>query len=810
MATLILVILFAVTVITGAIVGLIRGLNKALIRLMTLAVAAILTFLIAAPVTNTLVDTFGLRDMLLSSLGSSELPAMLDSMPLLRGAIGAAPTFLVGIVVFPLIFWVLKFITWIVFLCIQRPLRRAIFKETFGKQPAPVPAPAEAPAEETPMEETPVEAADAPLLEEKSAPVAVEKAAPARPKSRRRLAGMGVGIVTAVLIFAMLLTPILGLFSILPKADSIDILLDTLTEQDMLPTNTGETIMGIYGVTDNGLINFYGMIGFNSAGRAYLKAVSKFEAEGQTLFLSEELDALMRTAQGLLTSSDLLTSLDTQDPQALITLLSDKEALDNLLGSLFQSKMLAAAVPNLVSTAMESMASGMNVPANKEAVYNNMMDDVAQAVKDADINFAGTAAYEEENNIRLRMSRSGGRLTKEEYEAEIAKLADLTKTISKILNRSLSGDNATATDAVAQHIVTEVRVQVAENGAGALDNFDSSDVKSTLNTMDTTGVDTAVLEQLQDPDKFQTDVATVETITSVIVDTVKNALSDEDKVAETASTLAGVVSDLASAVSACMDKNGTLDPTKLDFGKIGDAVTSLQNSPLKGVGTSLLDIVASGELGSAPMVGGLLDSIKEGYEKGEDIGGTIGTAGALIGLGNAMTQEGEQKEEAMVNSLTSLIENLNEFTIRLLPDILSDEALEDMGIPSEFVEPAYGIFETLLKELLEVKDSGDYNSEVQSMLSLFDLISSGVTNFNKDTIAELADHAIASDAIYNTLLSISDSNPFGITTPDKTTRNELVKAIQDLYAASSRNEQAKLVYTAIAKLLAIDEYVKLN
>ena len=794
MATLILIALFAVTVAIGAIVGLVRGLNKSVIRLITFTVAMILTFLVAAPITNAVVSNLGLESLLLSGLEGSDITALLETVPQLAGMLTALPGLVVGIVMFPVIFVVLNFISWIVFLCIQKPLRKAIFHETFGPKGAPV------------AEAVPVEGA----VENVELPT---EAAPAPSKGARigkRFAGMGIGIVTGVLIFAMLLTPTLGLFAMLPKAESTEKMMDAMVSQDLLSADNAERILGAYGATDNGLVNFYGAIGFGSAGKAYLNAVSKFEVNGQTMYLCEELGALMNIVQNVLGNDRLLSVLGSEDPNALYVLLADKEFMDGLMGDLFGSKILSALVPELVSMAMESVAAGMNVPANTEAVYNNMMDDVALAVRNAAIDYDGIAAYEQANNIRSGRDGSAELMTQEEYEAEIAKLVELTETIAAILNNGLAGDNGDFTAAVAEHIVNEVRAQSAENGAAALENFDAAGVQSALGSMAAENVDPALLEQLQDPSKFETDVATVETIKAAITETVKNALSDETKAAETASTLASVVSDLAGAVASAVDEEGNLDATKLDFNKIGDAVTTLQNSVLKDVGSSLLDIVVSGDLGKNELVGNMMESIKEGYENGEDVGGTIGTAGDLINLGNAMNGEGEPDKEAVVDSLTSLIENLNEFTIGLLPSLLSDEALAGMGVPAEYAKTTYGIFETLLKELLKLQGAEDYNNEVQSILSLYDLATSGVANFSKDHLSELAGYANASDAVFNTLMSISDSNPFGIEIPDESARNDLVNSIEDLYEASGRTEREAQIYTAIARLLGIDEYVELK
>jgi len=785
MANLIFVILFVMTVVIGAIFGLVRGLNKSVIRMMTFVVAMVLTFVVAAPVTNAITDAIGLGDMLLSGLADSEVTQLLDTMPMLREAILAAPALVIGIVVFPVMFAVLKFVSWIVFLCIQKPLRKAIFKETFPVKGKKKVTEAEAQTEQT-QEETP-------------------KQPSMGARVGKRFAGMGIGAVAGVLIFAMMLTPVLGLFSILPQAEAMDEMLDVMVSEEMLAPEYVDIIREAYSVTDSGLVNFYGAIGFQSLGKSYLGSVSRFEMDGQVTSLSAELDALLSAVQNVLKDGKLLNALMSEDPNAVFTLLADKQYMNVLLGDLLQSKMLSAAVPKLVSMATESIAAGMNVPANKEAVYNNMMGDVALAVKDAQIDYAGIAAYEKANGIRSGRDASGEMMTQEQYEAEVAKLVELTKTISKIMNKAISGDNSEFTDAVALHIVNEVR-----SSGGNLENFDATSVQSALTTVDSTTVDAGLLEKLQNPEKFETDVATVETIASAITETVKNALSDEEKAAETASTLANVVSDLAGAVSSAMDENGNLDATKLDYEKIGNAVSSLQNSELKGVGSSLLDIMSSSDLGSNQMVGNILDSIKTGYENGEDIGGTIGTAGALINLGTAMGGEGETDQETLVSSLTDLIKNLNEFTISLLPDILSDEVLTDMGVPAEYTKTTYNIFETLLKELMKLQSSNDYDAEVQTILSLYDLATTGTEEFTEEDIADLVSYAIGSDAIYNTLMSISESNPFGIEVPDEESCKEMANAIEELYQQGERTERERQVYMAVAKLMGIDAYVELN
>ena len=119
------------------------------------------------------------------------------------------------------------------------------------------------------------------------------------------------------------------------------------------------------------------------------------------------------------------------------------------------------------------------------------------------------------------------------------------------------------------------------------------------------------------------------------------------------------------------DENGNVDIGSLDFSKIADAVTELQGSNLKDVGSSMLDMMVSGDLGDNAIVSDAIGAIKESYDNGEDLGGTINSAGALIVIGSSMGN-GEASKEDIANSFKDLVQNLNETTLKLLSSVLSE------------------------------------------------------------------------------------------------------------------------------------------
>lgn len=771
MLTLILTGFFVLIVGIGALIGLARGLNKAVIRILTLAVAIVLTFVAAGPVTNAVlgnitVDGLSLGQFLVS-LAEKEptLRNILDASPLMEQAILAAPGFALSFVVLPVVFVVLSFLSWIVFLIVQSPLRRAIFGDD-GQTP----------------------------------------------NAGKRFAGMGIGLVSGVLVFAMLMAPLYGVFSTLPDAESVDQSLDTLVQKQVISASNAQLIKENYGVTNCLVVRIGGKAGLQALGNWYLANASAIEADGYRTSLMQEFGYMMSAGQTALEGGLLTALLEADNTGELYAVLANKDMMDLMMQDLFRSRLLASVVPEIVAVAMQSVAKTMNVPADKGAVYDNMMDGVTHAVRSADIDYAAIHAYEQAHGTVYRMARSArssDTMTQEEYEEQIQKLEELAATISSILDQSISGDTTDFADAVADHIVNELKNQAAQGGQQVADNYDIAALQDTLSRVDEALLDANLLQQLMDKEQFETDMATVETITDSVRQSVKDALQDETQAAETASTLASVVSDLAQAVSSASGENGELDVANLDFEKVASAVTSLQNSALKDVGASVLDIVVSGDLGDNALISDAVNAVKEGYENGENISGAITSAGALVNLGTAMGG-GEGNQDNMVTSLTSLINNLDEFTINLLPSILTEDTIASMGVPQEHTGATYSVIETLLRELMALKGAADYDSEVQAILHLYNLATTGVEQFSKDDVAELADYAVNSDAIFNTLVSVSASNPFGIQIENENSRLELIQAIEENYDLSGKTQREREIYRAVATLLGLEQEVDLT
>ena len=741
MVSLVLLGIFLFFVAFSAFVGLIRGMNKSVIRLITLAVAMILTFFVSAITTNVLaakilIEGQTLGELVLGMLSEDEaVVAFLESAPLLKEAILVAPAFAMAIVIFPVVFFLLSFISWIVFRCIQKPLRKRMFKETFPK------------TKEEKKE-----------MKKNRKPFAV--------RMGKRFAGMGIGAVTGALIFGMILAPVLGVISVLPENDALYEVIDTMVDQEILDADTAQTIKNEIAVRDGALLKAYRLLGFNLTGKLYLASVSRIEYDGQKTNIPAEFDSVFSVAQVAIEGGLLKAVLDTENPKAIFAVLSNQAFVDELIGEMFNSRLFCAAIPEVMAMAMESVALSLSVPADKNAVYNNMMDDIAESVNEANIDYAGIKAYEDAqvaaDYVALDEGEAPALMTEEEYEAEIQKLADLTLKISKIINTAVSSSNEAIANTLAGQIVEDIKSEIMANGGEEIPMIDAESVKNTISEISTGDASVqGVLDQMNDPDKFETDVMTADIITQSIRESVQSAVADKSKAGETASALASVVCNLASAVDGILDENGEIvtdengavDIGSLDFSKIADAVTTLQNSNLKDVGSSMLDLIGAGDLGEGgELVTEALGAIKESYDNGEDIGGTINSAGALIIIGSSMGNNGSKEDVA--SSFKDLVQNLNETTLKLLSSVLSEETLLSMGVAKEYATIAFDVVDALLRELMELKNSPDYENEVNTVLAIYDILTAK-GDIEDEQAAELVRQMLKSQVIMNTLDRVS-------------------------------------------------------
>ena len=777
MTSLILSLLFVVIVAFSALVGFARGLSKTVIRLITFALAIAATFILSGTITSTIAESVKLEGLTLGETilsnvqGDEMIGGIIESSPLLEEAILTVPEFIIGFLVFPVAFILLSFISWILFLILSKPLRKLFFKEE-GK---------------------------------------------VKVSAGKRFAGFGIGAVTGVLLFAMLMAPLFGIISVLPEKSALEKVVDTLEEQGTLDSETAALVKGELSLLESPIYTASSALGITPVGKAYLTSVSKIERDGEVTYLTDEFGPFFAVVETAV-EGELVTALQNSanDQTALYTALSNEEFMKELLGDMFNSKLLRSAIPEVTAIALEATARMLGVPENKIEVYDNMMSDIATLVKDSDIDFDAIAAYEEAHNITyvdvMYADNDNSLMTEEEYKKEIEKLNNLEKKISTIVDKNVAGGSAAVAEGIAKSFVKTVKDQVKKEGAESLKSFDPSKAQQKMSEIkiedivaegENTSFIADMLEKIQTPELFETKLATVETVRESIRNSVKEAVKDDDKSAETANTLASVVSNFAGAAANATDENGNFDTMKLDFEKVGNAIGALQGSTLNSVGSTVLDIVVSGDLGDDEMIGSALGSIKDAYEEGHSVSDAVKIAGDIIHVIHAMTNNEGEATDDYATAFKKLVEGLTENSIDLFSKIFTKDVLASFGITDEHSDTAFEIIKTFLYELMALKNEGNFDNEMNAVIALY----------NKD-VREFATYALNSKAIYNTLESIEASNPFGLDMGDEASREAHANSLEEYYneevAKATDKQRVYDIYTDIARFFGLEDIVELK
>ena len=76
-----------------------------------------------------------------------------------------------------------------------------------------------------------------------------------------------------------------------------------------------------------------------------------------------------------------------------------------------------------------------------------------------------------------------------------------------------------------------------------------------------------------------------------------------------------------------------------------------------------------------------------------------------------------------------------------------------MGVAKEYASIAFDVVDALLRELMELKNSANYEDEVNMVLSIYDLLSAG--QFEKEQLPDFVRQLLKSSVIMNTLERVS-------------------------------------------------------
>ena len=760
MAVLILLTIFFLIVSFGAIMGAVRGLNKALIRLVTMIPAVVMTVMLSGPITTAIAGNNGLGGALVNTVmeaaKGTDFVEILNQAPVLVDAIVALFSLLLSLIITPLLFLGFNFITWIIYLVVQKPLRRLIFKEKIGDE-----------AETEQVAQTPAPSTGV--------------------RAGKRFAGLGIGVVSGILSFGVFLAPVFGFFSLLPSSDTVEDTLKVMNKCGIISNEDYSRLEGVYAMTDCALVKFYEKVGIVDMGRRTLDASSGLQINGQTMYMTNELNTVMHALSTAMECGMVEAILDPEDTSTLVTLLSDEELVDSIMQDLAQSRVVCTAAPYVASESVNTLATNMNVPADNAAARDQMFKEIEQAIDQANIDYSVLQEYDGNAD--------------EFYQDQLDKLKKLADAITNILDEYIAGDHPEFSASLADHIVEDIIQEARRSGSYV---FDLDRILSEIDPSelyDPDGNAEALFATFSDPEKFETDFPTVESISASVQQTVKDATADEETAMDTASTLAVVLADFAGSGVLNTNQDGELDLSALDTDRLAEAITELQNSELKSVGSSLLDAISSGDLRNNKLVNDMLHSVKKCYDKGEDISNLAGVAGSLIVLA---TSSELGNADAQKLSVEKLIAHLTDDTVSLLITLLSDEVLTFMGIPAQYTNSSRNVIEKLLNELKGLDGTENYQNEVDSVLLFYKILTADTQGLTKEEVYDLAKCAQTSDAIFNTLVSISDNDPFGIQISDSSMRSYFTSAISEFYADSGKTERDYEICRAVSNLLGVD------
>ena len=257
-------------------------------------------------------------------MGMDELFA---ASPVLQAAAETLPVFLLAVVTLPVVFLLLQFITWIVFMIVRDKLVVKIFGGGLDGE---------------------------------------------------RLGGVGVGIVAGALCFGMLMAPGFALLDTIPASDAVDDAMAILVEQDVFSDADAEMIVDAYSATDNVIVKLYSGIG-----RTDLRGASKFSAEGETVYLMDELNTVVSALETALEGGLPAVLAAEGDSDAIFALLGDQTLADAILSDLLRSRIICAVLPGVAESSVKDLALGMNVPADKaDTIAAEVRDSLKTAVAD--------------------------------------------------------------------------------------------------------------------------------------------------------------------------------------------------------------------------------------------------------------------------------------------------------------------------------------------------------------------------------------------------------------------------------------------
>lgn len=790
------VLLFFVAV--GLLFGLLRGTKKAIIRFAVVVLSAFIAVGFSAGVTDAMLytpiaelpvditDSIGtaiptditLHDMLVEELRATpEIADLMEAAPTMTDFILTAPRAIVGVILFVVFFFVVKFVLgiveWLFKLIFVRGSKGhlvgaiigaaqgafcalVVLVPVFGMMTvadSAIDAARAAKTEDTPQDSIIVTITDfdeqiyAPLKEDPA--YGILKSFGVDAMCTEVFYAVSTGYNAAgeeVNFFRTLNETVPALIQVL-DLQSVDF--ENLSPDDLIKIrNLASTFADTPLVVDTLSEVLSGASSSLLAGESFMGITYPTDLDENTdAFLTDVLSTLANADKETLASdlpeiidvvcvlmdSGVLDAMSSPDGGNIDEILSDEEFLEELLGEMAESALLSEiAVSAINSFGMTTIAESLSVPKNGDEAYAAMVDGL---------------------------------------DKELAKYSDLDMS-SVVLLSTQKTEAELATDAVAKILLHYAKNLAEEHARAAAYSMLAAHCTAgaTPATKDDIEISLALtaIVALQ-PDTYEPACVTLDDI--LITDKQIFSKMSEEERKEEISKLSKIVTGALALIDELQNNEGEPADSLAILPAVGELMNTMTDSVLLSEASQNIMV----HFVSSDAVSDILDesavtTLKEKISEGAvDYAATMSSISAsyrLVEFLNSPPDVTESEPEKLAEIVEMLFTSIDETTIEILQKTVNNDFLAKMGVPEEAVAVSGIVVQTLFSEIGKTVsgENGELNyaAEGEAIQSLIGLLMKNESGEGEEISDEfltdmIIDTILDSNTITNTLISVCEN-----------------------------------------------------
>lgn len=732
------IVTFAVLcLILGILLGLARGLGKTISHFLMLAAASVLTF-IFAPIFGKTLANINLSFLKINISGiplttpvetanavvraNAEIDGLLSRSEVLGLSLERLVVLLCSVLSFILLFIILFLITWIIALCIEKPIL-ALFNKVIKK-------------------------------------------ADGMHSAASRLSGAALGFICAVLCVGMVFTPVLGSVSLAKGA------LNNIGEMSYLK-GADDFVAEL---DDNAVLSVFSAIGCRGVGEAYLKGASRFVYEGETFYITDELDTITAII-GILGNAGAFDD-EAAISDGILTALSDYDTALAVANVISESKLLKSEAYIIISYITKMILVSAGVPETREQADEMMWEEISSAIRSSGLTPEDIRKLYEDNpeiqtdEIDIFCDLSGGNVSFKDYIGKYKNMLDEFKSINKKFDITL------------ENLTPEQIAELMGNTASRLGDTpipSARDIRDRLyqlyqagGTYQSLNSETGkfTLQNASAVKNLTSGISLAGAIADMIGGAFNNADFNEEKTKDALAGMLSFGSNLATTMKTGDVSNLSVDNAQ-SFGRGVDNIAGLRDGAV--ALTKGLSVTGAGS-GSSQIKSEVLKDLAENLRNGDAgaeqiMGGTISGVQLSYGLGTYMKdretlsdEEKTEKEKAIGKSLKAIMGMLNTKSKNNIVYFLQKNINKYLNVPVKYQDMLKEALSVLIDELLAAKQSADYTTEVQFVINMMVSISNLENKSLKlEHLEGLVDLANKSDVVAGTIIKLGSTfDPYGV------------------------------------------------